>query len=123
MYHSLADTEKTFSGLTDGCAKAGKAGCKLIEITGDNASGDDVKTLLNYAHDVTPIYLLDRVIQLTFFSILGHPRAVSWWLSSSRSSWDPKEYDLRISPFWSAVVDSARQTRFSNFCTFRLRGA
>ena len=46
------DTEKTYSGLTDGCAAAGRAGCKLIEITGDNASGDDVKALVNYAHDV-----------------------------------------------------------------------
>ena len=54
--HSLADSEKTYSGLTDGCAKAGRAGCKLIEITGDNASGDDVKDLLNNAHDVTLIH-------------------------------------------------------------------
>ena len=73
----LVDTEKTYSGLTDGCAKAGRASCKLIEITGDNASGDDVKTLLSYAFDVSLIHFLDRVIQLTFFSILGHPRAVS----------------------------------------------
>jgi hypothetical protein len=49
----LADTEETYSGLTDGCAAAGRAGCKLIEITGDNASGDDVKALINNAHDVT----------------------------------------------------------------------
>jgi hypothetical protein len=67
LYGSLADTEKTYSGLTDGCAKAGRAGCRLIEITGDNASGDDVKDLLNYAHDVTPIHLLGRAIQLNFF--------------------------------------------------------
>jgi hypothetical protein len=59
-YNALADTEKTYSGLTDGCAKAGRAGCKLIEITGDNASGDDVKDLLNYAIDVIPIHILDR---------------------------------------------------------------
>jgi hypothetical protein len=49
------DTEKTYSGLTDACAAAGRAGCKLIEFTGDNASGDDVKTLLNNAHDVIHI--------------------------------------------------------------------
>jgi hypothetical protein len=49
---SLVDTEKTYSGLTDACAAAGKAGCRLVELTGDNASGDDVKTLLNNAHDV-----------------------------------------------------------------------
>ncbi|KAF9644641.1 hypothetical protein BDM02DRAFT_3121546, partial [Thelephora ganbajun] len=44
---------KTYSGLTDACAKAGRAGCKFIEFTGDDASGHDVKALLNYAHDVT----------------------------------------------------------------------
>ena len=52
LHLSLVDTEKTYSGLTDGCAKTGKASCKLIEFTGDSASGDDVKALLNYAHDV-----------------------------------------------------------------------
>lgn len=52
LYSSLAASEKTYSGLTDGCAKAGRAGCKLIEFTGDGASGDDVKTLLDFAHDV-----------------------------------------------------------------------
>ena len=53
MLHSLlADTEKTYSGLGDACVKAGKAGCKLIELTGDNVSGDAVKTLLNDAHNV-----------------------------------------------------------------------
>ena len=56
---SFADAEKTYSGLTDGCAKAGKAGCKLIEITGDGATGDDVKTLIDTSHDV-PNFLLSR---------------------------------------------------------------
>ena len=51
------DTEKTYSGLTDGCAAAGAAGCRLIEITGDNATGDDVKTLVNNAHDVIDLIL------------------------------------------------------------------
>ena len=49
---SLVDTEKTYSGLTAGCAAAGRAGCKLIEFTGDGATGDDVKNLINDAHDV-----------------------------------------------------------------------
>ena len=49
---SLADTEKTYSGLTAGCAVAGRAGCKLIELTGDGATGDDVKNLINDAHNV-----------------------------------------------------------------------
>ena len=51
------DTEKTYSGLTDGCAAAGTAGCRLIEITGDNATGDDVKTLVDNAHDVIDLLL------------------------------------------------------------------
>ena len=59
---SLVDTEKTYSGLTDGCAAAGRAGCKLIDFTGDNASGDDVKALLNYAHDVKLIFFPDQII-------------------------------------------------------------
>lgn len=76
LYSALADAEKVYSGLTDGCAKAGRAGCKLIEFTGDNASGDDVKALLNYAHDVgyffpRPGNLPDRVF------IIGCPRALS----------------------------------------------
>ena len=50
---SLADTDKTCSDLGESCAKVGKAGCKLIEITGDNASGDDVTVLLNNVHNVT----------------------------------------------------------------------
>ena len=52
LQSSLVDTEKTYSGLTDGCAAAGRAGCKLVEFTGDGASGDDVKNLMNDAHDV-----------------------------------------------------------------------
>ena len=52
---SLADSEETYSGLTEGCAKAGRAGCKLVEITGDDATGDDVKALINYAIDVIDI--------------------------------------------------------------------
>ena len=46
------DIEKTFFGLADGCATAGKAGCRLVEVTGDNASGEDVKDLITYSHDV-----------------------------------------------------------------------
>ena len=53
MLHSvLVDTEKRYSGLEDACVKAGKAGCKLIELAGDNVSGDVVKTLMDDIHDV-----------------------------------------------------------------------
>ena len=79
MRTSLVDSEKTFSGLTDACAAAGKAGCKLIEFTGDGASGDDVKALLTNAHDVIDFFprpvdrglLCFRLISLPSSSIAG----------------------------------------------------
>ena len=52
LSRSIVDSEKTYFGLTNGCAAGGRAGCKLIEFIGDNASGDDVKALLEYVHDV-----------------------------------------------------------------------
>ena len=76
------DTEKTYSGLADGCAKAGKAGCKLIEFTGDNISGDDVKALLDYTHNVTNS-LLALGNSTDLLPTLGGPQAVSRWLSGS----------------------------------------
>ena len=66
LHSSLTDTEKTYSGLTDGCAAAGRAGCKLVEIVGDGASGDDVKNLINDAHDVVK-FLPRPVTKLTLF--------------------------------------------------------
>ena len=68
LHYSLTDTEKVYSGLTDGCAKAGRTGCKLIEITGDNATGEDVKALVNYALDVSgsPPRLDDQTNRLCF---------------------------------------------------------
>ena len=83
LYSALADTEKTYSGLTDGCAKAGRAGCKLIEFIGDNSSGDDVKALLDYVHDVWYfVPTLDRLPDRIF--ITGGPGALSQRSSSSR---------------------------------------
>ena len=80
------DTEKTYSGLTDGCAAAGKAGCKLIELTGDNASGDDVKALLDYSHDV--IGLPSRLGNPTDpVSILVGPPALSRWDRNPLPPW------------------------------------
>ena len=61
LRYSLTDTEKTYSGLTDGCAKAGRPGCKLIEFLGGNPTGSDVKSFVNYIHDVSDL-----------FSRLGH---------------------------------------------------
>lgn len=63
------DAEKTYSGLTAACAAAGKAGCKLLDFLGDNATGDDVKALLNFSHDV--INSVSRLgnLQLTLFPL------------------------------------------------------
>jgi len=83
FYTALADAEKAYSGLTDGCAAAGRAGCKLIELTGDNATGDDVKTLLNYVHDVI-IFSPGLGDPINSVSILGDPRALPQGDSSSR---------------------------------------
>ncbi|KAF9646745.1 alpha/beta-hydrolase [Thelephora ganbajun] len=48
---ALIDGEKTYSALTDACAASGKAGCRLVELVGDHATGPDIKRLLNDAHD------------------------------------------------------------------------
>ena len=49
---SLADAEKTYSAFTNACAASGKAGCKLVELVGDGATGQDILKLLDDAHDV-----------------------------------------------------------------------
>ena len=72
MHYALTDTEKTYSGLTDGCAKVGRAGCKLIEFTGDNVTGDDMKTFMNYVHDVSN-FLSGLGDQSDIFSALVGP--------------------------------------------------
>ena len=48
----LADAEKTYSAFTNACAASGKAGCKLVELVGDGATGQDILKLLDDAHDV-----------------------------------------------------------------------
>jgi hypothetical protein len=51
-------------------------GCRLIELGGDNASGDDVKALLNYAHDViSSVSILGDPTDSVY--ILGGPPALS----------------------------------------------
>jgi len=56
LRYCLTDTEKAYSGLTDGCAKAGRSGCKLIEFLGGNPTGSDVKSFVNYIHDVSDLF-------------------------------------------------------------------
>ena len=101
----LADTEKTYSGLTDGCAAAGRAGCKLIEITGDNASGDDVKALINNAHDV--INFLSKPEDQTD-SVLtpGGSPALSRWGTTPHCPWPPEGYGFRHSPPGAQLLTS-----------------
>jgi len=74
------DAEKTYSGLTDGCAAAGAAGCKLIQLTGDNVSGDVVKTLLNDVHDVI-VSFLGLFIQLTLLHFSCSSRCIAGGLT------------------------------------------
>jgi hypothetical protein len=54
---SLTDSEKTYSGFSDACAASGKAGCKLVELVGDGAKGQDITKLLDDAHDVVLFFL------------------------------------------------------------------
>jgi len=75
LYAAFADSEKTYSGLTDGCAKAGRAGCKLIEFTGDNVSGDEIGALLEYAHDVGYSRLILDNLTDPYFAV-GRPGAL-----------------------------------------------
>ena len=54
-----------FSRLTDGWVKGGMPGCKLIEITGDDVTGDYAKGFTNYAQDVIdfpPAVIPDSVV-------------------------------------------------------------
>ena len=92
LQSSLVDIEKTFSGLADGCAKAGKAGCKLIEITGDNATGDDVRTLITYSHDViySLLYVVDTAAD--YFLIAASLRDLSPRTSGSHPAWRRQGY-------------------------------
>ena len=57
--------EKTYSGLTDGCAAAGKERCKLVELVGDDANGDKIKRLINDGVDVRFSPLWHRLTTLT----------------------------------------------------------
>jgi hypothetical protein len=92
---ALADSEKTYSGFTDGCAKAGRAGCKLIEITGDNATGDDVKTLIDNSHDVVD-FLLKVVGLANHAFILAYSGDLSQRIQCPSRTWSRKGYGFPI---------------------------
>ena len=48
----LTDSEKTYTIFADACVASGTAGCKLVELVGDHATGQDIRQLLDDAHDV-----------------------------------------------------------------------
>ena len=107
MTRSLVDAEKTYSGLTAGCAAAGKAGCNLIQFLGDGATGDDVKALLNYAHDVIDSISRLGDLRLTLFLLLAGPCTLSRWGRCPPCSWPHEGYGFRLSSPWSLVADFA----------------
>ena len=52
----LVDSEKTYSTFTEACAVSGETGCKLVEFIGENANGQDIKQLIDDAHDVRLLF-------------------------------------------------------------------
>ena len=114
---SLADSEKTYSGLTDGCAAAGRTGCKLIEFTGDGASGQDVKNLINDVHDVLkflptfihPANLFPPQVALELYRAGYNVPALPGFLTGTIS-------DLHLPRGWSLTL---QQTGLAAFCTHR----
>lgn len=54
MHTLLKDSEAAFLGFSKNCAATGKNGCKLISLLHDNATGEEIKRLIEDAHDVGP---------------------------------------------------------------------
>jgi hypothetical protein len=52
MYTLLTDAEATFSGFSEVCASAGEDGCKILALLDKGATGEEVKRLIEDAHDV-----------------------------------------------------------------------
>ena len=46
------DAETVFLGFGNACASAGRAGCKLLKLLHDDATGEEVKRLIEDSHDV-----------------------------------------------------------------------
>lgn len=86
----MVDTEKTYSGLTDGCAAAGMERCRLVELVGDGANGDKIKRLINDGIDVR---LLPSSRRLTTLAEMhtGSPETVPRRSqSASFRTWPPQ---------------------------------
>lgn len=52
MHTLLADTEAVFLGFSNGCAAAGKNGCKLVTLLHEGATGEEIKRFIEDAHDL-----------------------------------------------------------------------
>jgi hypothetical protein len=53
MHRLLADAEAVFLGFSNACASAGKDGCKLITLLHKDATGEEIKRLIEDSHDVS----------------------------------------------------------------------
>ena len=52
MYTLLKDVEAVFLGFGDACVSAGKEDCKLLNLLHNDATGEEVKRLIEDSHDV-----------------------------------------------------------------------
>ena len=52
MYEMLTDAEAAFLGFGNACASAGRDGCKLLTLLHEDATGEEVKRLIEDSHDV-----------------------------------------------------------------------
>jgi len=52
MHNLLMDVEAVFLGFSNTCASAGRDGCKLLTLLHKDATGEDVKRLIEDSHDV-----------------------------------------------------------------------
>ena len=53
MYSMLTDAEAAFLGFGNACASAGRDGCKLLTLLHKDATGKEVKRLIEDSHDVS----------------------------------------------------------------------
>ena len=52
MYDMLTDAEAAFLGFGNACASTGRDGCKLLTLLHEDATGKEVKRLIEDSHDV-----------------------------------------------------------------------
>jgi len=52
MHTMLTDAEAAFLGFSNSCATAGRAGCKLLTLLHEGATGEEVKRFIEDSHDV-----------------------------------------------------------------------